>query len=984
MPLPVLLLWGLIISAVNVALVAADDKTPATTQLPPPKSPAQALSAFTPRPGMQVELVAAEPLVADPVDIAWGPDGKLWVVEMADYPLGMDGRGQPGGRVRCLEDTTGDGRYDRSTVFLDGIPFPTGVMPWRGGVLVSAAPAVLFAEDTTGDGRADRQTSLYTGFGEGNQQHRVNGLRWGLDNWIYLANGDSEGAIRSAKTGEVVDIRGRDLRIRPDTGKLDPQTGRAQFGRNRDDWGNWFGCNNSRPIWHYVLADHYLRRNPRVVPPRPIVEISDPPGAGPVFPTSETLERFNDFDRANRFTSACGTMIYRDNLLGDVFAGNAFICEPVHNLVHREILKPHNFTFASRRADDEQRSEFLASSDNWFRPTVAKTGPDGALWIVDMYRLVIEHPQWIPEEWQRRLNLRDGDDRGRIYRVLPQDKSPREVPKLADLSAVQLVAHLETTNGWQRDMVQQLLVWRGDAAATEHLEAMLAGSQLPQARLHALCALDGIEALTPKHLRLALGDAHPGVRRHAIRLCERWTKPPAELQQSLLALSSDNDPQVQLQLACSLGAWKDMPTANLFVDLASRHAQDPYFLAALVSSLHEGNIDDIAKLLLSRVAHAELQPLLTDDVLVRLLAAIAASQNESGLKSLVSQLLEETSAAPTKTHLQVLSGVLAAAKSQPMLRIESLSLSARNQLERTLEHARKLAISTTQPEDDRTIAVALLSQTFVRATADADLLLKLLSPRQPPAIQSAAVTALSDRADEMLPAKLLADWNSHTPAIRAQILSVLMSRPAWTNELLTSIESGAVRSSHLTASTRQLLLNHRDARVKARAVELLADASPSSRAEVVAQFQHVLSMDGDVQSGRKLFEQKCAACHQLQGLGKPVGPDLAALTDRSAAAMLTAILDPNRAVEDKFLEYVALLDDGRLLNGLLVEETGVSLTLQSPDGKQHAILRSELDELYSSGKSFMPEGFEKDLTAAQFADIIAFVRNVPSRSPGTP
>ncbi|MCC6154441.1 MAG: dehydrogenase, partial [Candidatus Hydrogenedentes bacterium] len=207
---------------------------------PKPKSPEAGRASINVRPGLRVELVAAEPLVVDPVSIAWGPDGKLWVVEMRDYPLGMDGNGKPGSRVKFLEDIDSDGKYDKATVFLDKLNFATGVMPWRDGVLVTAAPQILFAKDTNGDGKADEKEILYDGFIQGNQQHRINGLRWGLDNWIHCANGDSGGAITSTKTGESLNISGRDLRIHPDTGGMDAESGMSQFGIAFDDWGSRF------------------------------------------------------------------------------------------------------------------------------------------------------------------------------------------------------------------------------------------------------------------------------------------------------------------------------------------------------------------------------------------------------------------------------------------------------------------------------------------------------------------------------------------------------------------------------------------------------------------------------------------------------------------------------------------------------------------------------------------------------------------------
>src|SRR5262249_16560872 len=272
-------------------------------------------------------------------------------------------------------------------------------------------------------------------------------------------------------------------------------TGMSQFGRCRDDWGNWFGCNNANPCFHFVLDDHYLRRNPHVVYPEAKVAVPEKPGAAPVFPISKPLPRFNDPGGLNHFTSACSIHIYRDNLFGPDFANNTFVCEPVHNLIHREIMTPKGVTFTSKRAADEQKSEFLASSDNWFRPTMIQTGPDGALWVADMYRYVIEHPQWIPLECQKKLDLRAGHDKGRIYRIYPENKNPRPIPRLDKLSTKELVAALDSPSGWQRDMAQMMLVRQPDrvlkdVAASRLLLSMTFKNKRPQTRLHAICIVD--------------------------------------------------------------------------------------------------------------------------------------------------------------------------------------------------------------------------------------------------------------------------------------------------------------------------------------------------------------------------------------------------------------------------------------------------------------------------------------------------------------
>ncbi len=466
---------------------------------PTAKTPEQSLKLITVRPGYKVELAASEPLVRDPIAIAWGPDGKLWVVEMGDYPLGTDGKGKFGGRIKFLEDTNGDGKYVKATTFLENIGYPTGILPWRKGVLITCAPDILYAEDTDGDGKADVVKKLYTGFVEGNQQHRVNGLVWGLDNWVYCANGDSGGKIKSLLTGKTLDIRGNDFRIRPDTGEIELTSGRSQFAKTRDDWGNWFGGNNSVPAMHVVLEDRYLARNPHQAVSDTVRVLA---GAVPVFPTSRTLPRFNDPQAKNRFTSACGISFYRDDLFEPALKRAIFVCEPVHNLVHRMDLAPDGHSFVGRRAIDETRSEFLSSADNWFRPTMARTGPDGSLWIVDMYRAVIEHPQWIPIETQKKLDLRAGHDLGRIYRVKRVGAEHRPVPRLDKLDTAGLVAALDSPNGWQRDMAQMLLVWKNDKKAVPALEQKVREAKDPRVRLQALATLDGLAHVVAKSFRL--------------------------------------------------------------------------------------------------------------------------------------------------------------------------------------------------------------------------------------------------------------------------------------------------------------------------------------------------------------------------------------------------------------------------------------------------------------------------------------------------
>lgn len=966
---------------------------------PGPKSPGASLNSIRTRPGFKVELIAAEPLVKDPVAFAWGADGKLWVVEMADYPLGIDGKGKPGGRIRFLEDTTGDGKYDKSTLFLDGIRFPNGILPWKKGVLVTAAPDIFYAEDTNGDGKADKREVLFTGFVEGNQQHRANGLVLGLDNWVYVANGDSGGVIRSLKASggrkpsDEINIGSMDLRIKPDTGEIDLQAGQTQFGRNRDVWGNWFGSNNSNPLWHYVLADHYIRRNKHFAAPDGRVHVSIAPGPSPCFPVSRTLPRFNDFSGSNRFTSACSAIVYRDDLFGPQFVGNSFVSEPVHNLVHREVMQPKGYSFTSQRAADEQQSEFLASIDNWFRPTMIKTGPDGALWIADMYRQVIEHPKWIPADWQKRLNLRAGDDRGRIYRVVPVGAKPQAVPRLDRSSTAKLVAALHSANGWQRDTAQRLLIERNDRAAVPLLVAAVkevrqgdgkrgSGGGLREAalgRVHALCALDGLNALSDDVLLSGLKDSHAGVRRHAVRLCERLEKHPPKMVAALRELTADEDAQVRLQLAYTLGEIDDPQASVALGELLLTGGDDRFLRAAVVSSSKAQNVERIALTVLSS-PNTEQSMKRVDD----LMQMAAAFGQQATLIGLLQKVTTAVDGRYEPWQLAAVAGLLDVLSRQ-RTSLERLKADKSPQAQRALAQlamlmttARKVAVDTKADLPHRTAAVRLLGRGLELADGDVDVLATLLAPQQPAAIQQAAVQSLGRLDDASVPQVFLSNWRAFGPGLRGHALDALMSRDAWLTQLLAGIEKKQILARELDAARRQRLLTHRTPVIRRRAEQLFAVDSNSDRKQLLAKYKSALTLQGNRLRGAELFKKHCSVCHRLADVGVVVGPDLKSLTDKSPAAMLVAMLDPNRAVESKYISYTAVTTDGRTFSGLLAAESGNSITLKEAKGKEHVILRTDLEVLVSSSKSTMPEGLEKGLKPQDIADVIAHVRsNVP-------
>lgn len=944
---------------------------------PQPKSPPASLKALAVRAGLQAEIVAAEPLVDDPIAFDWGPDGKLYVVEMGDYPTGVNRR--PGGKVRLLEDADGDGRYDRSTVYLEGLKYPTSVISWRNGVFVTAAPDLFYAEDNDGDGLADKREVVVQGFNEGNPQHMANGLTWGLDNWIYGANGDSGGNLKSSLTGAEADISGRDFRYRPTDGAVEDVEGFAQFNRNRDDWGNWFGCSNNNPMWQYVLNDRYLRRNPHLAAPNVKNDVSDHPGAAPVYPRSRLTERFNDPHTANHFTSACGTNIYRDELLGAAFAGNAFICEPVHNLVHREVMISEGIAWTSRRAADEQRSEFMASTDNWFRPVSVRTGPDGALWIADMYRAVIEHPEWIPAAMRQKLDLRAGSDRGRIYRVYPIGKRPRPIENLSQLDAVELAKRLASPNGWVRDKAQQLLVERQDAAAVPTLEALAAEqtgdgeATRATTRLQALCALDGLNAVRKEILLQKLADSHGAVRRHAIRIAERASD-DAGVAAALANLVGDSDPQVRLQLAYSLGEFASLDAGRALGELLLGAAGDPWIAPAAFSSALP-HLDVVVETIVAKSAGNAEQA----GLIAQLLAIAAAAGKQETVVKVIPAISRPIEGRFAPWQLQALADLLDLLDRQNSSLVgfrESANAELRGQIDglsKVFEAARETARDNKQDDEARQAATVLLGRGLDQQDADLALLESLVSAENSDAVRATVIETLGKLRDERVAQVLLGAWRGFAPAARSQALDIVLARDNLLEAFLAALEQGQLNASEIDTTRRQRLLTHRTAAIRDRAKKVFT-AGSEDRRKLIADYLAKTNVTVDPARGEQAFTKHCAVCHRLNERGHAVGPDLTALTDKSPEALTTAILDPNRAIEAKYISYAAVTTNGLSLAGLLTVEAGNSITLMGQENKQQTILRADLEALESTGKSLMPEGFEKDLSPQAVADLIAYLR----------
>ncbi|MEW6157373.1 MAG: PVC-type heme-binding CxxCH protein, partial [Verrucomicrobiota bacterium] len=558
-----------------------------------PLSPKAALQSFQLESGLAIELVAAEPAVVSPVALAFDERGRLFVAENRGYPTGPEQ-----GTIAMLEDKNADGQFETRTTFADGLHFPNGVLPWNRGLIVTCAPDVLHLIDTDGDGRADVRRVLFTGFAtNGSTQLRVSHPTFAPDNWIYLSSGLKGGKVFAPDFPEAAPIELRsDFRFRLATAPLrfEAADGMAQFGLTFNDRGHRFICMNRVQVQHVVLPSRYLKRNPNLAfsgavqncPEEMLPEPLKGHGASArIFPISENITTADS--HAGTFTAACGILIYRGTALPEEFYGNALSCDPTGNLVHRDRLVPSGPTFSARAAIEGK--EMLASKDNWFRPVFLALGPDGAVYVCDMYRKTIEHPEYLPEEIRKRTDFQSGKDRGRIWRIRGvKEKGARQ--RAVDLSNADVPVLCETLanpNAWSRETAQRLLLERKLTNAAPRLELLLRNTSdtNKHGRFHALWMLAGLGALREEWLASALRDADPAVQESALLLAEDRLPKSETLAAAALALADSHDARVRFQAALSLGQIREERIVPALVRIGLAYSGHRWTRAAVLSSV---------------------------------------------------------------------------------------------------------------------------------------------------------------------------------------------------------------------------------------------------------------------------------------------------------------------------------------------------------------------------------------------------------------
>jgi putative membrane-bound dehydrogenase-like protein len=1021
--------------AVCIALGRAGaGDVPQATDAPKPLEPEQSRQRFRLPDGFRIELVAAEPQLREPTGVCFDARGRMYVCEIHGYnldgyydvldlnktgvldaqvrriPASKDAERRAAqetyGTVRLLEDTDGDGRMDRSTVFADHLPPCYGAIPARDGVIVLCAPDIVYLADTKGTGHADVRETLFTGFGVGEIWTRISNPRWGLDNWIYAAAGaTSGGTIRGPHLKESVKLGNTCFRFKPDGTRLEPVSGGTSgFGLALDDWDDRFLVTNQQHALYVApLPYHDLARNPYTPSVNPVVNISTYGHPAPLFRTSppdpwrrkrgeqpEWVKFYGASEtRLDLFTSACAPCIYHADLFPDAYRGNHFSCEPAQNLIHRCLLEPEGAGYRVKRAVEGK--EFLTSTDPWFRPVNLVVGPEGALYVVDMYREIIEDYSAIPRYLQQQYvqSLVNGRDRGRVWRILTDAPAPRK-PNLAAASAAELVAELGSPNDWRRRTAQRLLVERGDRGVVPAVRDMVGRGKTPQARLHALYTLDGLGALKPDLVARALGDEHFALRVHALKRAERWLAHDSELLDRALALADDPSAKVRLQLAFTLGESPDPKALEALARLAERDGDDAWMRAAILSAVptRAGRLADLLlhrhsekgageRLLgpLAAVVGARAEP----DEVAALLATISALRGDQA--KLLTGLAEGLGHNRPRRVLpaegqQALERLLASPSAEvrkQVLRVASVFPSGDSGVVRAARQAAmRTALAADLPLAERLAALDLLNGA---PPADLKRLRELLNPREPVDVQVAAVRVLASAPGSEIVPSLLADWQQYSPRVQTAVLDAVCARQDRLPLLLDAIDKKQVDPTSLPSIRQAQLLENPDQHIRDRAKKLLAGRTSSEeRQQVLARYRNCLTLKRDVKHGRQVFEQQCLKCHQVNGRGTAVGPDLAAVQDRPDESILVDVLDPSSTIVAGYRAYTVITRDGRVATGVLAAETATSVTLRQENAKEDVILRRDIEEMTASSKSLMPEGMEKLLGPQDMADLLGYLR----------
>ena len=910
---------------------------------PGPLSPAQALKAFQMEKGVRVEVAAAEPQVKDPVAMCFDDAGRMFVVEGRGYPFlpAKDGKGETPpklGTVALLQDTDGDGRFEKRTTFAEGFTFPNGVMPWKGGIFLTCAPDIWYLKDTTGDGKADVRRVVLTGFGtkSSSEQLRVASPTLGPDGWVYITSGLTDASVTSPlypKRKPVVSKR-QDGRFHPETFIYEPLAGVGQFGQCFDAAGNRFVSSNRNPLMHVVVAPGLLQRNPHYSFTDTIENVI--PVAAKVYPLSPDttaasyIPSLISRQHAGTYTSASGIVIR---------GRDAFICEPAQNLVQRQVLTPAGATFTA--AHPTPGRDFLATPDQWFRPVHTTVGPDGALYLCDMVRQYIDHPRYLPEAIRDQLPFKAGTNHGRIWRIQLATPAPPK-PTAAHQAAAR--QNLAIRQGKFPDTsVKDLLKQAQSKDAIERFLAVLQLGKQEHSRKAGVLATALMKDPNDKWQRANVFNAlSEGASMSVLDLIRSQPyQVDGVARPSLLTalkelgeiIAQDCTPD-QMIFFWNLGTQMAQPKLRkepLNISVWERVA----FLNGLILGAKKKGVKLTA-------THPDAHPL----------------RNFIPLKS-------KLTPAEIKAHYD--------RNELPMdvvadFTIKSTLGVAQNSVQAGISLPRRFAAIELMGHTDYDYAGGTLLRLLRPLNDQTDMGLRT------PEIQSAAVQALANLNDARVTPILLESkaWASYNPSVRESILGMVASRALHHPALMSALEKGTIPVHAIAPARRKVL--ERSKTFGSRAKKLFAQLAGGDRMKAFENAKPVLKLNGTVTTGAKVFTRTCATCHTHGGQGHAVGPDLTGLRNQPAEALLLHIIVPNKEVYGQYAMYEVNTQDDETFVGLLAADTPGQITLKLPLGLTKTIPRKSIKTIRTATKSLMPDQLEQAMTQQELADLLAFLK----------
>lgn len=973
--------------------------------------PVQAASTYRVAEGFQIELIASEPLIADPVDMEIDEDGNMYVVEMSGYPLDKSHTG----KIKLLRDEDGDGEMDVSILFADGLMFPNGILRWKKGFIITDAPYVLYLEDEDGDGTSDRRDTLLTGFSLSNPHVNVNNPIYGLDNWIYLSHfghiGTSKYQEEFGDLGEEVrffrgqgerlprNANGKNVRFKADGSGLEMLSVKGQFGHTFDEWGHHFLTHNQNHIYQEVLGPGYLHRNPSVPITSASENVSDHGNSAEVYQITVNPDR-QLLTPVGITTSTSGLTYYTGGLFPAPYGENTtFVAESVSNLVHVDKLSSKGATYTASRI--VENSEFLASTDSWARPVNMYVGPDGALYVVDYYRRIIEHPEWMSDEAVEEGGLYDGHDMGRIFRVSPKGTPPASWTRglnFGRMESADLIVYLSHKNSWWRLNAQRLLVARGDTSIVHLLKKEVETGDSSYGRLHALWTMEGLNSLTLEVIETALGDAEEGVRENAIRIAERYVDESDDLTEKLFRMAGDESSKVRFQLLCTLGSVGSQEAQRIREEILFRDINDEWVqLAALTArSLDPTQLltailkrDDrqnagympLIRKLTRVIGSGEDQEKIIS--LIRKATAIPSSTHENGWQSAVLGGITE-GLQGNKSRLTFLNPetdrLIKAFFDHPSKTVRSSALKLMQMvvdgttppaIDMALEKAMKNARNKGLPGEFRAQMLEFL--TLTNPLPYVSDLKEFIVSTEEPVVQVMALKIFDRIPGDEVSNYILDKWISMTPGVRDEALNTFFSEKSRVSLLVDALKEGTISEAALGWPRRVRLIQYEDEDIRKEARLLLARDNDQ---EISQRYRKVLELPGDVSKGGEIFRGNCSICHQVRGeLGVDYGPDLGTVHNWRPKDILANILDPNLSIAPGFDLWEIEMYNEEVIQGIIINETSSAVELRIAPDKQRTLNRQEIKRIKVLSNISMMPPLGGELDEQQMANLIAYLRN---------